>query len=182
MEQNMELYNMQVTLTDNQKKTLEKRVARAGMTIQDFLQAFSGDLTECNNENFDEWVLLDNWMSRRTKVNIIRYCAEELEDMDYFYKKICLIEAMEKEIEYIKENGMFLDDLPKRIKELDIEAKGLEDDFNRYIDWAKKHDPNVQIGELKEELEKIEEWNNALDIFCNTENYVSSSITTNWWE
>lgn len=60
--------------------------------------------------------------------------------------------------------------------------KGLEDDYNRFKDWAKKRDPNVQIGELKEELEKIEEWNNALDIFCNTENYVSPSINTNWWE
>ncbi|MGF0017380.1 hypothetical protein [Sporofaciens sp. SGI.106] len=179
----MELYNMQGILTDNdQKKILEKRVARAGMTIREFLQAFIGDLTECNNENFNEWVLLDNWMSRRTKVNIIRYSAEELGDMDYFCEKICLIEAMEKEIEYIKENGMFLDDLPERIKELEIEKKGLEDDYNRFKDWAKKRDPNVQIGELKEELEKIEEWNNALDIFCYTENYVSPSINTNWWE
>ena len=92
----MELYNIQVTLTDNQKKTLEKRAARAGMTNQELIQVLVADMTECNNENYDEWVLLDNWMSRRAKVNIIRYCAEELGDMDYFYKKIWLIEAMKK--------------------------------------------------------------------------------------
>lgn len=103
----MELYNIQVTLTDNQKKTLEKRAARAGMTNQELIQVLVADMTECNNENYDEWVLLDNWMSRRAKVNIIRYCAEELGDMDYFYKKIWLIEAMKKEIEYIKEDGIF---------------------------------------------------------------------------
>ena len=106
-EKNMELYNIQVTLTDNQKKTLEKRAARAGMTNQELIQVLVADMTECNNENYDEWVLLDNWMSRRAKVNIIRYCAEELGDMDYFYKKIWLIEAMKKEIEYIKEDGIF---------------------------------------------------------------------------
>ena len=103
----MELYNIQVTLTDNQKKTLEKRAARAGMANQELIQVLVADMTECNNENYDEWVLLDNWMSRRAKVNIIRYCAEELGDMDYFYKKIWLIEAMKKEIEYIKEDGIF---------------------------------------------------------------------------
>ena len=106
-EKNMELYNIQVTLTDNQKKTLEKRAARAGMTNQELIQVLVADMTECNNENYDEWVLLYNWMSRRAKVNIIRYCAEELGDMDYFYKKIWLIEAMKKEIEYIKEDGIF---------------------------------------------------------------------------
>lgn len=156
-----------ISLTDKHREKLAECAARAGMTIQELMQEFIDDLTECNNENYDDWVLLDNWIIGKRKVNIVRYCVEELGDINYFYRSICIIESLKSEINSIEENGIFLDDLPKRRKELEIEEKGLEEDFKRFSDWAQKLDSTIQIDDLETELEKIESWHNEYDIFEN---------------
>ena len=156
-----------LTLTDEQKEKLVKQAARTGMTIQELLQAFVYDLVECNNHNYDEWMLLDNWKCRKAKANIIRYSAEELGKMDYFYKRLQRIEEIKKEMKQIKEEGRYQEDLPYQMVELQSEQKGLKEDFQRFVTWAKNANPCSRIEDFDEELLKLEEWFNELDIFEN---------------